>query len=1153
MSRLTAVRNICAPALVGCLILCVLPHVALAQTANTGAIAGTVTDASGAVMPQSEITVTNRETGEIRTAKSGQNGSYSVTFLPPGTYSVDVSRSGFKQLSYPSVRVIVTETEEVNAQLDVGQMSERVTVAADAEQLQTESSALGRVTSEEMVTNLPLVTRNYTQVIGLNPGVASEVTNATALGRGNGGESTFSSAGASNKSNNYQMDGVGVNDLQNSGDFSGGIAIPNPDTIQEFKVQTSQYDATYGRNAGANVDVITKGGTNTYHGELFEFLRNEDLNANDFFFNRAGHAKGLLRQNQFGGTIGGPIIKNKLFFFGSYQGTRQLNGISTSCSSSFVMPPLTDDRSAAALGRLFAGQRGLEQTALGGVGPAILPDGSNISPQALALLNFKLPNGQYAIPTPQKINASQPFASRGFSVYSQPCSFNEDQYMANSDFLPSARSKFAFRYFYANSNQTTTLPATNLGGPTAPGWPVLAPNKFHNASLTHTFIFSPALLNEFEAGYHRTYINTDQVEPLQYSQLGISVPPYDNGIPEINVNGALTLGGNGQSLRNAQNTYTMKDLMSWTLGRHSLRFGGGLTRTEDNIEGFHYIGGLISLSFPDLLLGLNAAQSGTAAVGVPVGNVYASVDLAGLFDRAFRTWDGDVFVQDDIKLFRRFTMNVGLRYERLGDISDALGRNGDFNYNLANTNPPASGALAGYVVPSNYVGPVPSGVTKVNNNLGYNGIGQNTWNPRIGFAWQLPGTDRFVLRSGYGIYHDRTTGQPFLQLLTDPPFSQINQLVATQNANATLANPLPPAVTLPAFPAYSPRTSFSPIIIDPDYRAPTVQHYSLGLQSKLMKDMVLDVSYSGARGLHLLEVLSINQALLASPSNSIRGVTTNTVANIPLRVPYQGFTASNMSDIASNGESWYNALDVSLEKRMSHGLQLLASYTFARSLATDLSSINGSNGGTATGDQNSRTKRYGPDNFIRDQRLVLSWVYTIPGFANSNLLIRTALSGWSLAGVTTIQSGQRLTLTTSTGSNVFGITTDRVQIAAGCTYPQLATAGSMDSRLTNYFNKSCITTPPVIGNDGRGVTFGNAGVGIVQGPGQANLDVSLIKQFRLPVWEASRLEFRSEFFNALNHPQFANPNLVFSQASFGQILTTSVNPRVIQFALKFSF
>ena len=516
-----------------------------AQTGGTGAITGLLTDPAGSVIPQAAVKVTNIENGDTRTTASNSTGSYLVSLLPPGVYRVEISKPGFKVLTFPAVRVTVADTATLNAKLEVGAVSDQVTVVSEAEQLQTASSALGRVTSERMVVELPLAARNFTQIIGLNPGVSSEVNNATDLGRGNGGMSNFSTGGASVKDNNYQMDGVGTNDIQNSGTFSGGVAIPNPDTIEEFRVQTQQYDASYGRNGGANINVITKGGGNRLHGSIFEFFRNERLNANDFFFNRAGQPRPLLRQNQFGGTVGGPVIKDKLFFFGSYQGTRQLNGVSGSCSTSFVEPALTDDRSRAGLGKVFAGQSGSN-------GVTIAADGSNISPQSLALMNLKLASGQYAIPSPQRIDPSQPFAVRGSSVYSSPCTFNENQYMANADFNPTVKDRFAFRLFLANSDQTTTLPATNLGGPTAPGWPLLNPNRFVNTTLRYTRILSPLFVNEFEAGYHRQWAFTEQSEPVKYSDFGVNAPAYDNGIPEILINGALTLGGNGQTLKNVQ-------------------------------------------------------------------------------------------------------------------------------------------------------------------------------------------------------------------------------------------------------------------------------------------------------------------------------------------------------------------------------------------------------------------------------------------------------------------------------------------------------------------------------------------------------------------------------------------------------------------------
>jgi len=1106
---------------------------AQAQTSGTGAIAGVVTDPNQAVIGGVQISATNDSTGEVRSTQSQGNGAYTIPLLLPGSYRVEFKKAGFKNEARTGLTVTVTQTARLDVQLELGTVQQEVTVNADAQVLETQSAALGRVTNEKMVVDLPLAARNFTQIVGLNPGVASEVNNATDLGRGNGGVSNFSTAGASIKDNNYQMNGVGTNDLQNSGSFSGGVAIPNPDTIQEFRVQTQQYDATYGRNGGANINVITKGGSNALHGSLWEFFRNEKLNANDFFFNRQGTPRPLLRQNQYGGTIGGAIIKDKLFFFGSFQGTRQLNGVSTSCSSSFLTPPLTDDRSRAGLGKVFSGQKGSN-------GVAIAADGSNISSQALALFNLKLPNGKFAIPTPQKIDPTQAFAVQGSSIYSNACTFNENQYMANFDYLQSSKSRLSYRLFLANSDQTTTFPPTNLGGPTAPGWPVLNPNRFVNTTLTHTYIFSPSLVNEFEAGYYRTWAFTQQSEPIKYSDFGVTAPSYDNGIPEILINGGITLGGNGQSLLDIQNHYTLQDTLSYTWGRHVFRFGGGVERTQNNQEQFHYIAGLVVLGFPDLLLG-------------GAGNVFETVDLPGLFDRSFRVWDSNVFVQDDFKVSSRLTVNIGLRYERLGNLSDNNGRNSDFDYTLANPNPPATGTLQGFTVPSNYTGTIPAGVTKVDSETGLRVSGKNTWDPRVGFAWQLPHTDRMVLRGGYGIAHQRTTGQPFIQLLTAPPFALLNILVGPPAAALTLASPFPPQATLPVFAPYSPTTALSLTIIDQNLRPPTLQHYSMGLQTKLMKDLVLDVSYTGARDTHLLRVRSVNQATLASTNNPIRGITTNTVANIGQRVPIEGFTSSGLTDIEPSGSAWYNALAVSLDKRFSHGLQFLASYTYARQFSSDSFSSNGANGGSATGDQNDWRQRYGPDAFIRDQRFVFSGVYALPGPKNLRSLMGEALGGWQVGTVTTIQSGQRLTLTETNTNNVFGITADRAQINPTCTYPQLVTSGSVESNLNNYFNKSCFPNAfPIIGADGKGTTFGNSGIGIVRGPDQINVDFSAIKRFALPA-ERMHLEFRAEFFNFFNHANFSNPILQENSSTFGRILTTAVNPRVGQLALKFSF
>jgi len=381
----------------------------------------------------------------------------------------------------------------------------------------------------------------------------------------------------------------------------------------------------------------------------------------------------------------------------------------------------------------------------------------------------------------------------------------------------------------------------------------------------------------------------------------------------------------------------------------------------------------------------------------------------------------------------------------------------------------------------------------------------------------------------------------------------LNNLAGAAAANLTFANPFPPNTTLPVFTPYSPTTARSLTIIDQNLRPPTLQRYSMGLQTQLFKDFVLDVTYTGSRDTHLLRSRSINQANLASAGNPIRGITTNTVANIAQRVPFLGFTSSALTDIEPSGAAWYNGLNVSLDKRFSHGLQFLASYTFAREMSTDSFATNGANGGSATGDQNDPRQRYGPDSFIRDQRFVLSAVYALPSPRNPRSFTGELLGGWQLGSVATFQNGQLLTITETNANNVFGITSDRAQINPGCTYSQLVTPGSTTQNINNFFNKSCFPNAfPIIGDDGKGTTFGNSGVGIVRGPGQSNIDFSVIKRFPLAV-ERLRLEFRAEFFNILNHANFSNPTLSENSAAFGRILTTNVNPRVSQLALKLSF
>ncbi len=1147
----------------------------LAQTAGTGAITGTVTDPQGASVPSVEVTVTNEATGEKRNGVSQDNGDYAFSQLLPGAYRIEFFKSGFKKAIKSALRVNVTETSRLDIQLEVGEMTQTVSVTTQTELLQSESPALGRVADEITVKNLPLVTRNYTQIVTLSPGISASVTNATALGRGTGGESggAFRSNGAFGGDNNFQMNGVQINDLQASGGFSGGIAIPSPDAIQEFKVQTGLYDASFGRNAGSNVNVVTKSGGNKFHGSAFEFFRNDVLNANDFFRNRAGQPRGILRQNLFGGTVGGPIKKDKLLFFFSYQGTRQINGVGGGSTANISSPAFTNDRSRAALGALFAGRRGAFQTdALGApVGPAILADGSNISPQALALLNLRHPNGGFVIPTPQTVNPALPFDTRGFSAFSEPGTFDEDQFMVNLDLLHTNKSRIYGRFFAADSDLVNPFPTSQTGAPTVPGFPVFIPNKFRNLSLAHIYTINPTLINQFDFGFHRTEVGNLQQELFTFADIGVTAQGDANQFPVIGA-GTEATGGNGQSVRVNQDHFNFQDSVTWIKGRHTFRFGGGYTRSYLDLVDFSFFGGIISQTWTDILLGLPGG-TGPGTNGSAFSNILISIDLPGDLDRSWKVDDGNLYIQDDIKLTQSFTLNLGLRYERLGHLGDSGGRNSGFDISLATPDPPAAGSLAGFTVSNNFPGTVPAGVTQLDNDFGVRGDGQNNLDPRIGFAWRLPKsfvpfTERMVMRGGYGIYHSRATGQAFLQLATARPFAALRQLQTTANAAATIANPFQPAPVLPAFAPYSPTTALTTSLVVPDYRPPKTQQYNFNLQVDLGHNYLVEAGYVGTRGDDLVFSHSLNQARLASPANPIRGVTTNTAGNAALRVPIRGFTATGLNAIDSGAISRYNSLQLSLTKRFSHGLQFLAAYTFAHAYSDAAANTSAAGTGGINGDQNDRRATYGRADFNREHRFVFSYVYDFPGPKQFDSVVNYLLGGWSLAGVTTIQSGVPLSLTGTNAQNAFGISADRAPLAPGCTHQDLVTSGSTSSRLggasggSGYFNRVCVNGLLAVGGapvwpliePGGGRNFGNSGVGIVIGPGQNNSDIAIIKRTPLRfINEAANVEFRTELFNAFNHPQFGNPGTNVSQATFGVISTTSVNPRIIQFGLKVNF
>jgi len=773
------------------------------QTAGTGALTGTVTDPAGAVVPNVTVTANPTSGGQERTATTGADGNYTIGLLPPGTYRVRFAAAGFKTAEVGPVSVNVTETPVLNRALEIGAQTEEVTVEANAEAVQTSNATLGTVVESKAVTDLPLNTRNYTNILALSAGVSANLNKATELGKGS---QDFAVNGAGTAQNNFSMDGVTIQNFGGQGTTHEGgsytsFGIANPDAIAEFKIQTSQYDAGYGRNPGANVNVVTKSGSNQFHGTGFEFFRNTQLNANDFFANRAGIARPIINQNQFGGTIGGPIRKDKLFFFFSYQGTRQKNGASSSAyQPNIILPPIpTGDRSntaafTSALGAAFCpGNHPGDRRYLTGItsnlgGVQVACDGSNINPVALAMLQAKLPNGNFLMPG----STNGTFQNSPLTV---PGIYNDNQYIANVDYAINTKNTFSVRFFEASDPQNLAfLPLCS--GACVDGFRAKATFTNLYATAKVTTIISNSIVNEASVSYQRNVTDDQPLYSITNTQFGITpATPGINLLSPMNIGGIYQVGG---SIFDQQqlwvNTFLYKDQVSWTRGKHTIRFGGEFSAVR-----WPWIfpsiakGEMIIPSFADFLLGRPACAPGTFPVscnggtpgnttGAPLSNIIAEIlgnhltSPSGTVNN-FREHSASLFVQDDFKVAPRLTLNLGLRWEYDGMMTDKYGNDTNIWISQLLTVPvpgssPATGTPAGFVVPSNYNGPaLPPGVFKSGHESPVrNDAPLNNFAPRLGFAWQPLNTSRFAVRGGAGFFYDLIPGASLVQSVQlEPP------------------------------------------------------------------------------------------------------------------------------------------------------------------------------------------------------------------------------------------------------------------------------------------------------------------------------------------------------------------------------------------------
>jgi hypothetical protein len=1150
-----------------------------AQTPGTGAISGTVSDQANKAIANADVVAVSDATHLSRSVKTSPEGTFRVPLLLPGTYTLTVTVPRFATGTLHSVLVTVSQISSVNVTLAVAGANTSVQVNAATETASLESSTLGGLVNSAAIQSLPLSNRNYTQILGLAPGVVVDLPNATALGSGT---ENVASDGATPLSNNIQFNGIDANNLsENSAansETDAGTAIPAPDTIQEFRVQTANYDAAYGRGSGANVDLVSRSGTNKFHGSAWEFVRNTVFNANDFFSKFDGQPRADLKHNQFGAAIGGPIRRDKTFFFTSYQGLTEVNGLGVEQHP--ILPLLTSDRSAKTLGAQFCPAGHLNdqgQPATGYLtqagGTQVACDGSNINPAALAVLNAKLANGQFAVPSPQiALPNTGPDASdqvpMGQSTYATPADFREDQFTVDIDQIVRQKNTFSGRFFYSRA------PTTEPFSPNAanvPGWGTDKLNRNTMFVLADTHVFNANLVNIARFGYMRYDGFSTVQNPLTADSIGIGTPTgpasSNSNAPGLTV-GGFTIGDAGTpSMWQVTNTFVWQDTLALTHGRHNLRFGTEVKRHQVDQDFPEETDGLMQIgTFGDFLLGQSAAQNGS-----PFGlsNIGTSFAGAGNYRADERYSDYAVFAQDDIKLTPRLTLNAGLRYEVFGAPSSLNGRLANFNPNIATVGPiSTAGTFQGYTLPSNYKGTFPQGVTQTS----YPTLYKTPYGdvaPRFGFAWQMFDSPVVVLRGGYGLYYDRHSATIAEQIINDPPFTLSQIVSGAPNGAATLQSPFVPLVPPSSgFPVFVPLTPTSTPFIEatnPNLLDGTTQEYNLNVQYAMGSGYLLEVGYVGTASMHRSGQLEFDQALLASPQSPINNETTNSIANVTARMPIQGVSQGSLytdSSFIAN----YNALQAGITKRLTRNFQLQASYTWSK----NLDEVNGESGTDlfelqlpTNNQRDLRDSSYGPAGTDRDQRVVANFTWLTPKFTTLPAFPRQVLTNWEFSGIAVFQAGVPLSVIDGNAGSVYGLIPGEVRAERTGSSPR--THGSLYSRVVNgYLDSTAFTRAPEapFGTSLADQDFGNSGVGIVRGPGQHNMDLAIERVF--PVHEASSFRFRTEFFNLTNTPQFGNPNtslgytdptLLNPSASptFGRITSTVANPRIIQFAMKYVF
>jgi hypothetical protein len=1124
----------------------------VAAQKDTGTIVGTVKDSTGALVAGAKVTVVDVDRGLSFEVLTSDLGEYVVGPLRVGNYTVTVEHPGFKKAVSVPVSLDVQQRVVVNVVMEVGQVSERIEVTGTAPVLETETSSLGQVIDNKRVVNLPLNGRNFAQLALLTAGVAPSEPGS----RDEGGYG-FSANGARSLQNNFLLDGLDNNsnlpDLLNETNY---VIQPSVEALEEFKVQTNAYSAEFGRGNGAIINATIKSGTNVIHGSVYEFFRNEKLDAKNLF-DPADQPISPYKQNQFGATFGGPIIKNRTFFFVDYEGLRirQAQTLTSSVPTSamrsgdfsaqidYTKPTGTD-----CLGHTtYAGEIfNTRATGAGGLcGQAFQYDASGkplnvipagmLDPLALAVTQlYPLPNAN----------------GLGFNFVSNPVrSENRNNFDVRVDQSFSDRDYAFFRFSYEDQPSVLPGPFFATNGDGGGFFSGVEDNAYRSVAISWTHLFRPNLTNEFRLGYNRVNSQRLQVNANKTSAELLGNAGGFPGIPNVSQNGGLpqltfsdvsTIGSpTFLPSHEIQNSYSLLDNLTWVRGKHSWKFGTEIRTEEFTIFQPAAPRGTLNFGsiFTDNPAALGSGGSGFASFLAGLSNAGSINNLHNIdYHRPVFAF----YAQDDWKVTPKLTLNLGLRYELFTTIKERHNQQGTLDL--------ATGSL---IVPKGLnVQLTPTIASfiplRATGTPGLIKPDLNNFAPRFGLAYKV--TEKLVVRSGYGIFYGGNEAGPWSNpsMGFNPPFFTI-QSFNTQ-CSAAAANPNTVDCSIPGlsvlangFPAdalVDPNTPFL-FSINPHLVTPYMQQWHLGTQYQLPGDTVVEIAYAGSKGTKQYLFFNANQAAPSSDPNAPFGP----------RRPLPQIDGS-ISEIQSAGRSRYNSLQVRAEKRFSHGLTFLAAWTWAHSL--DLASsadLGAHNGGDFRNHLQPQWEDANSDFDVR-HRLVFSYLYELPFGPGKRFLgdasgvVNQIAGGWQFGGITTLSTGNWFTIIDGNGNFANSDGQQRPDL--------IANPHATPCVAATFFN-TCAFADPMLGSPG------NVGRNTIQGPGYQVWDFSLFKHFHLT--ERMNLEFRAEFFNMFNHPnlEFAKsgPQNSINTTTFGTpqfgFLTASRDPRQIQFALKLAF